>query len=125
MRAIMALFGAVLGLMLVWVGVAMSQDLVLGAEVGGCVPNPIVPGLLPDFCLGAGATVTITGVGWFIFMSMMILIVIGFVITAFVFFFVPSLRGGMPAFASFAVLLMATFIVGFFVALRLMEAFGW
>ena len=75
-------------------------------------------------CPEAGARVTITGVGWLIFTSLMVLIVLGFIITAFVFFFVPSLRGGMPAFASFAVLLMATFIVGFFVALRLMEAFG-
>jgi hypothetical protein len=126
----MAIFGAVLGIMLAWTGMVMSQDLVIEMNTKGeaCLPNPVplanmfIPTVCSDISAGAGAT--ISGIGWLIFMSLMLVIVIGMVVVAFSFFFVRSLRGGMPAFASFAVFLMVFFSAAFGIMLKLQEVFG-
>jgi hypothetical protein len=130
MKAIMAIFGAVLGVMLAWTGVIMSEDIVLEMNAKGqtCVPNPvpIANWFTPNICqdLSGGAQATITGVGWLIFMSLIILLVIGMITVGFAFFFVRSLQPGMPAFASFATMLMVFFIVAFFVIIELKGVFG-
>lgn len=125
----MAIFGAILGVMLAWTGVIMAEDVVLEMNVKGqtCVSNPVplVSVFIPNICqdLSGGAQATISGVGWLIFMSLIILLVIGMITVGFAFFFVRSLQPGMPAFASFATMLMVLFIVSFFMILKLTEVF--
>ena len=130
MRAIMAIFGAVLGVMLAWTGIAISQDIVMTSETTGeaQVDNPVPIWNLFQPTINVDTEVTveekITGVGWVVFGGLIFLIVVGMIIVGFVFFFVPVLQAGMPTFASFAVMLMVFFIVGFPVMLQLTEVFG-
>lgn len=107
----------------------MIQDLVIGfdADAGGVIDIPDWMNYVvddPEFTAGADGKAVFYGVGWAILIGFLFAIIIGMVIVGFVFFFVPPLRAGMPAFASFAIMLMAVFIVAFMVILKLTEVFG-
>jgi len=126
MRKTMAIFGAVLGIMLAWIGIALSQDIVLRLDAETEVPNPIpVANMIwPSFRSSPGAEVTIEGIGYIIFMSLVLLIAVLMVAVGFMFYFIPGLRGGMSVFLSFAIFLIAFMMICFIVGLKIAEAFG-